>query len=129
MPRQNLVVLLAVAISSVVCYRQADSAHRSERGRMFDTFSEVLKEVDENYLRQVENRQLFEGALQGMMSRLDPYSAYIPPDQYTELIDTLEQKFGGIGIKIDVEDDQLVVVTPIADSPAYVQGIRAGDVI
>ena len=131
MPRQNLLVLVAVAISSVVCYRQADSAHRSERGRMFDTFSEVLKEVDEHYLRKVEDRQLFEGALQGMMGKLDPYSAYIPPDQYADLLAALEQKIGGIGIEIvaDPETGNLSVVTPIADSPAYVRGIRAGDLI
>lgn len=131
MPRQNLLVLLAVAAASVVCYRQADSAHRSERGQMFDTFSEVLREVDEHYVREVDNRQLFEGALQGMMSRLDPYSAYIPPEQYTEFLATIEQKIGGIGIEftVDPETDALTVVTPIADSPAYLQGVRAGDVI
>ena len=131
MPRQNLFILLAVSILSVVCYRQADSAHRSEHGRMFDTFSEVLKEVDQNYLRKVENRQLFEGALQGMMTKLDPYSAYIGPEQYVEFVATLEQKFGGIGIEVSHDPDTgvLTVTTPIADSPAFAAGIRAGDTI
>jgi carboxyl-terminal processing protease len=129
MPRQNLLILLAVSIVSVVCYRQADSAHRSEHGRMYDTFSEVLKEVDQHYLRKVENRQLFEGALQGMMTKLDPYSAYIGPDQYADFVATLEQKFGGIGIEVslDPESGALTVTTPIADSPAFAAGIRAGD--
>jgi carboxyl-terminal processing protease len=131
MPRQNLLILLTVSIVSVVCYRQADSAHRSEHGRMYDTFSEVLKEVDQHYLRKVENRQLFEGALQGMMSKLDPYSAYIGPDQYADFVAMLEQKFGGIGIEVslDPETGALTVTTPIADSPAFAAGIRAGDVI
>jgi len=130
-PRQNLLVLLTVSIVSVACYRQADSAHRSENGRMFDTFSEVLKEVDQKYLRKVENRQLFEGAMQGMMSRLDPYSAYIPPKEYADFVATLEQKFGGIGIEVslDPETDALTVTTPIAGSPAFAAGMRAGDVI
>jgi carboxyl-terminal processing protease len=131
MPRHNLVVLVAAAIVSVICFRQADSAHRSEYGRMYDTFSEVLKEVDSHYLRKVENRQLFEGALQGMMSRLDPYSAYIGPDQFADFVATLEQKFGGIGIEVAInpETKALTVTTPIADSPAFAAGIRAGDII
>jgi carboxyl-terminal processing protease len=131
MPRQNLVVLVVAALVSVVCFRQADSAHRSEYGRMYDTFSEVLKEVDTHYLRKVENRQLFEGALQGMMGRLDPFSAYIGPDQFADFVATLEQKFGGIGIEpaLDPQTGELVVTTPIADSPAFAAGILAGDII
>ncbi len=131
MPRKNLLLLLTASIVSVICFRQADSAHRSEHGRMFDTFSEVLKEVDAHYLREVDNRQLFEGALHGMMTRLDPYSAYISPERYGEFISTLEQKFGGIGIEVgvDPETKALVVTTPMADSPAFAAGVRAGDVI
>jgi carboxyl-terminal processing protease len=131
MPRQNLVVLVIAAVVSVVCFRQADSAHRSEYGRMYDTFSEVMKEVDTHYLRKVENQQLFEGALQGIMGRLDPYSAYIGPDQFTDFIATLEQRFGGVGIEvaIDAETGALEVTTPLPDSPAFAAGIRAGDII
>ncbi len=69
MPRQNLFILVAVSIVSLVCYRQADSAHRSDRGRMFDTFSEVLNQIERHYLREVDNRPLFEAALQGMVGQ------------------------------------------------------------
>jgi len=131
MPRQNLFIVLASAVVSIVCFRQVDSAHRSEYGQMYDTFAEVLKEVDAHYLRKVENRQLFEGALQGMMGRLDPYSAYIGPDQFADFVATLEQKFGGIGIEValDPEAGALTVTTPLADSPAFAAGVRAGDTI
>ncbi|HVU88092.1 MAG TPA: S41 family peptidase [Pirellulales bacterium] len=131
MPRQNLVVLVIAAVVSIVCFRQADSAHRSEYGRMYDTFAEVLKEVDAYYLRKVENQQLFEGALQGIMGRLDPYSAYIGPDQFAEFVATLEQRFGGVGIEVTInaETGALEVTTPLADSPAFAAGVRAGDII
>ncbi len=132
MPRQNLMVLVIAAVVSIVCFRQADSAqHRSEYGRMYDTFAEVLKEVDAHYLRKVENQQLFEGALQGIMGRLDPYSAYIGPDQFADFVATIEQRFGGIGIEvaINAETGALEVTTPLADSPAFAAGIRAGDII
>jgi len=65
------------------------------------------------------------------MSKLDPYSAYIGPEQYAEFVATLEQKFGGIGIEVSHDPDSgvLTVTTPFADSPAFAAGIRAGDVI
>ncbi|MBI2827495.1 MAG: S41 family peptidase [Planctomycetia bacterium] len=131
MPRHNFFVLVAIAVVSVVCFRQADSAHRTEYGEMFDTFTEVLNKVDKHYLRKVDNRLLFEGALQGMMAKLDPYSAYIDPDHLKEFKASLEQKFGGIGIEVarDPQTNRLTITSPMADSPAYKQGIRAGDTI
>ncbi len=131
MPRRNLLALLVIAIASVICYRQADTAHRSEYGRMFDTMTEVFNEVDRHALRKVEDRVLFEGALQGMVSKLDPYSAYIGPDHYGDFQSMLKQKFDGIGIKFEIDDESKlpIVVSPMVDSPAYLAGIRAGDQI
>ncbi|HEY2838113.1 MAG TPA: S41 family peptidase [Pirellulales bacterium] len=131
MPRRNLLLIVIVAIVSAVCFRQADSAHRSEYGQMYDTFTEVLKKVDQDYLREVDNRVLFEGALQGMVSKLDPYSAYIGPKQFPDLKSTLEQKFDGLGIRIGKEEgsDLPIVISPMADSPAFLAGVRAGDSI
>jgi len=131
MPRRNLMLIAVVSLISAVCFRQADSAHRSEYGRMFDTFTEVLNKVDQEYLREVDNRVLFEGALHGMVSRLDPYSAYISPKQFPELKSTLEQKFDGLGIRIGKEEgsDLPVVISPMADSPAFLAGVRANDTI
>lgn len=131
MPRRNLLIIVVVAIVSAICFRQADSAHRSEYGQMYDTFTEVLKKVDQEYLREVDNRVLFEGALHGMASKLDPYSAYIGPKQYPNLKSTLKQTFEGLGIRIDKEEgsDLPVVVSPMADSPALQAGVRAGDKI
>jgi len=131
MPRRNLLIIVIVTVVSAVCFRQADSAHRSEYGQMYDTFTEVLKKVDQEYLREVDNRVLFEGALHGMVSRLDPYSAYIGPKQFPDLKSTLKQTFEGLGIRIEKEEgsDLPVVVSPMADSPALLAGVRAGDTI
>ena len=131
MPRRNLYALLVIAIVSLVCYQQADSAHRSRYGRMFDAFVEVLEEVDEHYVERVDDRELFEGALQGMVSQLDPYSSYLGPAEATESRQSLDGEFGGIGIEVsfDRETKMLTVLSPIAGTPAYEAGVVAGDKI
>ena len=131
MPRRNLYALLIIAIVSLVCYQQADSAHRSRYGRMFDAFVEVLEEVDKHYVEQVDDRELFEGALHGLVAQLDPYSSYLGPAEATESRQSLDGEFGGIGIEvsIDRETKVLTVLSPIVGTPAYEAGVQAGDKI
>jgi carboxyl-terminal processing protease len=74
---------------------------------------------------------LFKGALGGMVRQLDPYSGFVDADQYQELLEDLDQEFGGIGIIVDVDPDseRLMVLSPLVGSPAYEAGLRAGDLI
>lgn len=131
MPRRNLVLLLLAVIVSFVCYRQADSAHRSRYGRMFDTFVEVMAQIDQKYVDPVEDRELFEAAMEGMVRHLDPYSDFIGPEESKELNEQLSQKFGGIGVEVsfDRETGMLMVLSPLVGTPAYENGIVAGDLI
>ena len=130
MPRRNLFILLAVALVSIACYRKADSAHRSRYGRMFDTFVEILEEVETNYYEPLDERKLFEGALAGLVDGLDPYSAYLPPVEATRSRQHLEQAFGGIGIEVTFDTDRtLTIASPLVGTPAYEAGLLAGDKI
>jgi carboxyl-terminal processing protease len=131
MPRRNLYLVLAVTAVSVVCYQRSESAQRDRYGRMFSTFSDVLREIDQNYVEQVDERRLFEGALSGMVGQLDQYSAYIGPKAYQELQENLDQRFGGIGIQVSLEGDdrRLMVESPLFGTPAYKAGLQAGDLI
>lgn len=132
MPRRNLYLLCAIAIVSLACYVKADSAYRSRYGQMSETFVEALKQIDQNYIEQVEERQLFEAALSGMVARLgDPYSAYEPPREALEFRQQLDQKFGGIGVEVtlDPETKRLTVASPMIGTPAYEAGVLAGDQI
>jgi len=131
MPRRNLLLLVAISAVSLLCYAQANSAHRSHYGRMFDTFVEVMEKVEDKYLEPVEERELFEGALEGMVGKLDPYSEYIAPSHYSEFRENLEQEFGGIGIVVGIDKDtkMLTVISPMVGTPAYERGILAGDTI
>ena len=92
-------------------------------------FSDVLDIVKENYVQEVESKELVEGAISGMLRTLDPHSSYLDPDAYKELQVETKGSFGGIGIEITVRDGVLTVVSPLEGTPAYELGIQAGDQI
>lgn len=88
---------------------------------------DTLDQVERNYVKDVSRRQLIEAAIQGILSELDPYSSYIPPEQMRRFRTSVESKFGGIGIQISVDGGQLKVLSPLVGTPAYRAGITAGD--
>ncbi len=125
MPARNILVIFLALVLSVICYRRA--AHN----RYATAISEVIGEVDEYYVEEVDRRDLFEGSMRGLLRQLDPYSGFANTRQYEELLEDLDQKFGGVGIMVDVDPDskRLMVLSPVMDSPAYRAGMRAGDLI
>jgi len=125
MPLRNLLVLFLAPLLSLLCHVKAD------RNRYASTVSEAMDLITFNYLEDVDCRQLYENAMHGMTEGLDPYSAYIGPDEYRRLQEELDQEFGGIGIFVDFnrETKRFVVMSPLFDTPAARAGVRAGDVI
>nr|WP_320116455.1 S41 family peptidase [uncultured Desulfuromonas sp.] len=94
-----------------------------------DQFIDVLTLVQKNYVEQPAMDQLMSGAIKGMLSELDPHSAYMPPKMFEEMqIETMGE-FNGLGVEITVKDHLITVIAPIADTPADRAGIRAGDTI
>lgn len=96
---------------------------------MMKLFVDTFEQIDRNYVKEVDRRELIEAAMRGMIAKLDPYSSYIDPDELERFNSDVEQEFGGIGIQvtIDVKTRQLMVMTPLPGTPAYKAGIRAGD--
>jgi len=90
-------------------------------------FNEVLDIVEKNYVEEVKQKKLIDEAVNGMIKSLDPHSAYLTPDQYKELQVDTSGTFGGLGIVISMQNDQLTVVSPIEDTPAFKAGLKAGD--
>lgn len=107
-------------------------AHSAEPGEMYQEmqrFTDVLSIVRKSYVDEVAFKDLVQGAIDGMLSSLDPHSGYLPPDMYRELeIDTKGQ-FGGLGIEISIRDGVLLIVAPIEDTPAFRAGLQSGDMI
>ncbi len=92
-------------------------------------FTDVLKIVKENYVEEPKIKDLIYGALNGMVTSLDPFSAFFPPEKYREFMEETEGEFGGVGIEISMEKGRPIVVAPIEGTPAYKAGLRAGDII
>ena len=125
MPARNLVILILAAIVSMVCY------HTASRNHYGGLIASAIGEINETFVRPVDDRSLFEGAMDGMIRELDPYSDYISPEELSEFQEDLDQKFGGIGIVVefDPDADRITVMSPLPDTPAIAAGIRAGDQI
>ncbi len=125
MPRRTLWLIFAVLVISLACYERAD---HNPYGRWF---SEILDTIDRYYVEPVDEQKLFEGALDGMIGRLDDYSAFLPRSEAPEFEEALDQEYGGIGVEVALEgpQKQLTVMSPLAGTPAYKAGILAGDKI
>jgi len=92
-------------------------------------FAEVFSVIKRDYVEPVEDKKLITQAISGMLSGLDPHSAYLDADALKELQDGIQGEFGGLGLEVGLEDGFVKVVSPIEDSPAFRAGIKAGDLI
>ncbi|MDT4812503.1 Carboxy-terminal processing protease CtpB [compost metagenome] len=93
------------------------------------TFAEVLDRIKSAYVEPVDDKTLLENAIKGMLSNLDPHSAYLEPEDFQELQESTSGEFGGLGIEVGAEDGFIKVVSPIDDTPASRAGIQPGDLI
>ena len=95
--------------------------------RAMDLVARVLVDVQNNYVEPVEEQDLAYGAVEGMMARLDPHSAFYRPDAYRQVRDEMAGVYEGVGLEPTIEGGVLMVIAPLADSPAERAGIRSGD--
>ncbi|WP_086479877.1 S41 family peptidase [Oceanospirillum sanctuarii] len=93
------------------------------------TFGEVFERIKRAYVHDVDDKELLDNAIRGMISGLDPHSAYLTPEDYDELQESTQGEFGGLGLEVGSENGFIKVVTPIDDTPAARAGIRPHDLI
>ena len=94
-----------------------------------DLFGEVLEKVKEEYVDEVDQADVMDSAINGVLQSLDPYSAYMSPELFKSMQTESKGEFGGLGIEIAMEGGVVKVISPIADTPAEKVGIKAGDYI
>ena len=93
------------------------------------TFVEILNRVKADYVEPVDDKTLVENAVRGMLSGLDPHSAYLDKDEFEDMNVITSGKFGGLGIEVQMQDGFVRVVSPIDDTPAARAGVKPGDLI
>jgi len=93
------------------------------------TFADVFDRIKQAYVEEVDDKTLLENAIKGMLTELNPHSAYLEPEAYQDLQISTTGEFGGLGIEVGMEDGFVKVITPIDDTPAQEAGVLAGDLI
>ena len=94
-----------------------------------DLFSEVLEKIQDEYVDEVDQSEVMDSAIHGVLQSLDPYSAYMSPEIFQETQTETSGKFGGLGIEVSMEAGVVKVISPIDDTPAARVGIKSGDYI
>ena len=94
-----------------------------------DLFGEVLEKIKKDYVDEVDESDMMDSAINGVLQSLDPYSAYMSPETFKDMQTDTKGEFGGLGIEIGMEAGVVKVIAPIDDTPAAKAGIKAGDYI
>ena len=120
------IMILLAQLSLPMVTLQADETVPAQN---IEQFVDVFKRIKEQYVEEIDDEELFKAAIKGMVSGLDPHSAFLTDDDFNELKIGTTGKFGGLGIEISTEDGYVKVITPIDDTPAQRAGIMSGDLI
>src|ERR1051325_11209802 len=106
-------------------FAAADTTNYQE----LEKFMSVYERVKANYVDKVDDHTLIKGAIDGMLSALDPHSSYVEAADVDQLKTTTDGNYGGLGLTVSMEDGAVKVITPTEDTPAWRAGIKAGDYI
>lgn len=128
----GLMLGVMLAIGQGVLAEKKNSQHSSEQSIPLEdirSLSEVFGKVKQHYVEDIEDKELLENAIRGLLSGLDPHSAYLDKDAFTELREGTSGEFGGLGIVVGMKDGFVHVISPIDDTPAERAGVKSGDLI
>lgn len=132
-PRMGIGLLLGVILGVSLSLGHGVFAKREEAVDLpleeLRAFTDVYARIKADYVEEVEDKTLLESAIRGMLSGLDPHSAYLNTEDFGELQIGTSGEFGGLGIEVGIEDGFVKVISPIDDTPAQRAGVQAGDLI
>ena len=123
----SLLLLFSCPVSQVVAEISQEESIATYK--QLEIFSNVLSILQENYVEEIDTKEVLKGAIRGLLFSLDPHSSYMPPDSFKNLQEETRGSFSGIGIEVTIKNDLLTVVSPIADTPADLAGLKANDTI
>jgi len=119
-----------LVLSAGLLYAETDNEQQeTDTYRDLETFANILNLLQQHYVDEIKSNDVIIGAINGMLVSLDPHSSYMSSEDFKELQEETKGSFSGIGIEITIRDGVLTVVSPIEGTPAYRQGLQAGDQI
>ena len=122
-------ILIVITIILLNIFNTAYSQKKDKLYEKIDLLGEVLEKVQDEYVDEIDQAEVMDFAINGILQSLDPYSAYMNPEIYKEMQTDTSGEFGGLGIEVTMESGVVKVITPIDDTPASRVGVRAGDYI
>ncbi len=121
-------IFLIIGISFFIT-SNSSSSNSEKLYEKIDLFGEVIEKVKDNYVDEIDQAEVMDSAINGVLQSLDPYSAYMSPELFNEMQTDTRGEFGGLGIEIGMEAGVVKVISPIDDTPASRAGIKSGDYI
>ena len=121
--------LIIVIVILLNIFSKALSQNMDKLYEKIDLFSEVLEKIQDEYVDEVDQSEVMDSAINGVLQSLDPYSAYMSPEVFKEMQTETSGEFGGLGIEVGMEFGVVKVISPIDNSPAAEVGVKAGDYI
>ncbi len=125
----KIIILIFWIICSTNIFNYSFANNSNEFYKKIDLFGEVLETVKEEYVDEIDQSDVMDAAINGVLQSLDPYSSYMSPEMFKEMQSDTKGEFGGLGIEISMEAGIVRVIAPIDDTPAAEAGIKAGDYI
>jgi len=133
LPRTLAVVYALGLVLPLAAYSAAETNNNSNTKRIpledVQRFSNAISEIKKYYVKPIDDKELFDNAIRGMLSGLDPHSSYLDEQEFKDLQTSTSGEFGGLGIEVTMEEGVVKVITPLVDTPAFKAGIKSGDYI
>ncbi|HEX7872022.1 MAG TPA: S41 family peptidase [Sphingobium sp.] len=130
---RNPLLLRSLAVAGAIALVPATTAAIAEGEsttyKQLDLFMDVFQRVRASYVDKVDDEKLIKGAIEGMLTSLDPHSSYLDQRDFTQLRTQTDGNYGGIGLSVTMEEGAVKVIAPTEDTPAWRAGIKAGDYI
>ena len=122
-------ILIIITVILLNIFNIAYSKNIDKLYEKIDLLGEVLEKVQDEYVDEIDQAEVMDSAINGILQSLDPYSAYMSPEIFKEMQTETSGEFGGLGIEVSMEAGVVKVISPIDDTPASRVGVKAGDYI
>jgi carboxyl-terminal processing protease len=119
--------MLCSVLAAAAAAAQQPPKSEANDYELYKSLIDAMDQVERNYVVKVDRRELVEAAIRGVLAKLDPYSAYVGPEDVRRFHAALDNEFAGIGIQVTIDEGQLTILSPLPDTPAYRAGLQPGD--